>query len=129
MDILNSKNTKNSFTKPEMEMVEDEKVEYKLIGKYFRTRGLKLFAYNYQKDQLIEITTSLKTEIALVIGNDGKLGKSDSGKQECQVDSRDTHFEALNQKSALKRLQKYKEGKIKELCNLRVPVKNSLKLF
>ena len=45
------------------------------------------------------------------------------------VDARDIHFEALNLETAQKRVNKYKQGKIKELCNLRVPTTNSLKLF
>lgn len=43
---------KDSTTKPEMENVEKEKQEYKLIGKYLRRKGLNLYAYNQAKDEL-----------------------------------------------------------------------------
>lgn len=128
MNILNEKTDKNSFSKPEMELVEKEKLEYKLIGKFMRTKGLRLFSYN-SNGELKEVSVNKKKEAILTFNNEGKLSSDNLTHEECMVDARDIHFEALNLKSAEKRVKKYREGKIKELCNLRVPSKDSLKLF
>lgn len=128
MNILNENTDKNSFSKPEMELVEKEKQEYKLIGKFMRTKGLRLFSYN-SKGELKELAINKKKEAILTFNHEGKLAADNLTHEEVMVDARDIHFEALNLKSAQKRLNNYKQGKIKELCNLRVPSTNSLKLF
>lgn len=119
---------KKATSKPEMEMVENEKDEFKLIGKYIRTKGLMLFSYNSMKDELriVEISKKKDAKINIV---DGRLTKGEQSEEECTVDSRNIHFEALNLKNAIKRVQKYKDGKIKELCNLREPSKEGIKLW
>ena len=59
----------------------------------------------------------------------GKLKATGNSNGETNVDSRNIHFEAVSLKSAKNRIKKYKDGKIKELCNLRKPSKNGLKLW
>src|SRR3989304_5238132 len=113
---------KKESTKSEMELLEKEKQEYKLIGKYLRKKGLKLFAYNPLKEvSLREIKVAEKNDLHLLPDERGKLVAKDLGLEEVEVDSRDIHFEALNLKNANKRVQKYISGEIKELCNLRNP--------
>ena len=128
MDILNNDTGKNSVKKPEMEMVQKQKEEYKLLSQYIRTKGLILFAYNSMKDELNIVKIEKKKDVQLKF-KEGKLVKGELSSEECVVDSRNIHFEALNIKSAKKRLTKYKEGKIKELYNLRLPNKESIKLW
>ena len=127
MDILNKKSN-NSFSKPEMEMVEQEKDEYKLISQYLRTKGLMLFSYNSIKEEIHLIKIEKKKD-AIITFEEGNIGTGEMVDEECVVDSRNIHFECLNKKSAEKRVEKYKEGKIKELCNLRLPSKDGLKLW
>lgn len=121
MDILNNKLLEKTTSKPEMEMVEREKHEYKLVGTYMRRKGLKLFAYNSLKNELKEVVITTKDTINILPDENGKLTAIDTGYEEANVDTRNIHFEALNLKNAKKRLQKYKAGEIKELCNLREP--------
>lgn len=121
MDILNNTLLEKATSKPEMEMVEREKHEYKLVGTYMRRKGLKLFAYNSLKDELKEVVITTKDTINILPDENGKLTAIDTGYEEANVDTRSIHFEALNLKNAKKRLQKYKAGEIKELCNLREP--------
>jgi hypothetical protein len=121
MDILNNTLLEKATSKPEMEMVEREKHEYKLVGTYLRRKGLRLFAYNSLKNELKEVAISTKDTINIISDENGQLTVIDTGYEEANVDTRNIHFEALNLKSAKKRLQKYKSGKIKELCNLREP--------
>jgi len=118
-----------STTKPEMENVEREKQEYKLIGKYLRRKGLKLYAYNSLQDELTEVDIRTKDAVHLIPDENGKMAPVDLGLEEATVDSRHIHFEALNMVNAEKRLTRFKAGKIKELCNLRVPNPNGIKLF
>ena len=116
-------------TKPEIENVEREKIEHKLIGKYLRRKGLKLYAYNSMRNELKEVDITTKDAVNLVPDEDGKLMPVDLGLEEATVDSRHIHFEALNMVNAEKRLAKFKASKIKELCNLRVPDPDGIKLF
>jgi len=108
-------------TKPEMEQVEREKQEYKLIGNYLRTKGLKLYAYSSLKDELTEVNIDRGDTLHLIPDENGKLCAVNVELEKATVDSRNIHFEALNWKNAQKRVRNYKQGKIKELCNLREP--------
>jgi len=128
MDILNLTPDKGESKKPEIERVEREKDEYKLIGKYLRKKGLRLYAYNYMKEELYECDIRKKEAVNL-IPEEGKLIPVNLGLEEVTVDTRYIHFEALNQKNAEKRIRRWKEGKIKDLCNLREYKPNDIKLF
>ena len=129
MEIFGRNIGKKATSKTDIEMVEQENDEYKLIARYVRTKGLMLFSYNPMKDELKVIKIDKKKDAVLKIEMDGKIGKGDLVSEECNVDSRNIHFEALNLKNAQKRLQKYKDGKIKELCNLKEPSKEGIKLW
>ena len=122
MSIINRILGRESVSKSEIEQVQKEKEEYKLLSKYSRTKGLKLYSYNSMKDELVELKVEPKTTIKLVETSDGGWNKEDVSKEECTVDSRNIHFEALNQKNAEKRVKKYKNsGKLDKLCNLKPP--------
>jgi len=129
MILDNLLNKYDSTSKPGMENAEREKQEYKLIGKYLRRKGLKLYAYNSMRNELNEVDITIKDAVHLVPDDDGKLEPIDLGLEEATVDSSHIHFEALNMVNAVKRLAKFKAGKIKELCNLRVPNPDGIKLF
>jgi len=121
MDILNNTVLEKATKKPEMEMVEREKHEYKLIGTYMRRKGLKLYSYNSIKNELKEVHVLTKDTLQIVPDENGKLTAIDTGYEKAYVDSRNIYFEALNLKNAQKRLAKFKKGEIKELCNLKEP--------
>jgi hypothetical protein len=118
MEIVPNNLIKDKTGKPECELVEREKQEYKLVGKFRRTRGLSIFAYDFKNDKLYKPDIKLPNAIDMVIV-DGKLETEDKGAEEVTINSSHEHFEALNFKSAEIRLQKYKDGKVKELCNLK----------
>lgn len=120
MDIIERKNT---ITKPEIQKVQKQKQEYKLIDQFVRRRGMKLFSYNQSKDELKEILPSKKDAIDLSLIAGKQFESSAVTTEEVNVDSRNIHFEALNMKNAIKRLERYKSGKISDLCNLRSPGK------
>ena len=124
MNIINDKNNLTLVRKQDIEQVQQEKQEFKLIETYFRTPGLSLFCYNTQK-QIVEKVEYNKSSCAKVIDFKEKIIE-DYERESCTVDPRFEYFEALNLKSAQNRVDKWKEGKIK-LCNLRI-IGNGMKL-
>jgi len=117
MDLLNDyKDLK--ISKTQQEQVQQEKQEYYLLGTYLRTKGLKVFFYNPIKQNVEELEIKYSDTIHLV-PRDGKLIPIDYENEKCQIDSRNIYFEALNLNSAKKRVIRFKQGKIKELCNLK----------
>ena len=102
----------------EIEKVENEKQEYKLIGTFMRNRSLKLFSYNHLKGELNLVDETKDDEVNMVLKN-GKLQAVFTLHTEAKVNTNNTHFEALNLKTAKKRLDKFKQGLIKDLCNLK----------
>ncbi len=121
IDPLLTKADNKITSKPEIENIEREKQEYKLIGQYLRTRGLRMYSYNSLRNLLIEVKIDSVNTINLTPDEDGNLKAHDFAFEKITVDSRNIHFEALNMKNAKKRLLKFKQSKIKELCNLREP--------
>jgi len=107
-----ARTTGREVSKPEMEMVENKKQEYRLIDNFMRTKGLRLFGYNIQTNTLYEVheddrdTIHWEEAIELVVN---KVAK---------IDPRDIFFECLNKTSAEVRLDAWKNGK-KELFNLK----------
>ncbi len=127
-EIFNQKGSKT-----EQELVENEKQEYKLIGRYLRTRGLKLFAYRPYlsiSDELVEVVTTELNSINLIVDSEKQeLIAKDLGVERADINSKDIHFEALNMKNAKRRLEKFKQGKIQELCNLRIASPNGISFY
>jgi hypothetical protein len=117
----------HQITKPEIEQVQQEKKEYYFLGSFIRKAGLKLFAYNYQENFLYEVNIKYSTTIHIVPLNN-ELVPIDYEAAKCMIDSRHEVFEALNLKTATERIKKYKNGKIKTLCNLRKPNPNALNI-
>ena len=128
MNILNDKSDINSHTKPEQELVEQEKTEYKLLGTYLRTKGLKLFSYNPIDSEIEEVVITKGSEIHTVFDGQGWIW-FDHEFEKATVDSRREYFECLNLRNAINIVNKYKKGNVKYLCNLREPSKEGIKLW
>lgn len=109
--------SKPNLTKPEVEQVQEEKQEYKLIGSYLRTRGMRLYSYNYSTGNIEEIIIQRGNTIHIIPEN-GRLVARDLELEKVMVDSRHAFFEKTNYRNAEKWVQKWKEGKIQDLCNL-----------
>lgn len=126
MKIIHDSNH-DSDSKNRIEQVQKDKQEYKLIDTYIRTRGLTLFAYDHLKDELHVVDVSRKDMIELV-PIAGQLEAKEVADMEANIDTKHIHFEALNKRSALNRIKRWKAGKIDDLCNLREP-SNDIKLW
>ena len=128
MDITNDTFTLNNVRKPDIERVEQERQEYHFIGEFIRTRGLRLFGYNPHTDKIFEVET-IKHDTAILSLVDGKFTPTAAEPDKCTVDPRYEYFEALNEKTARKRIERYKNKVLKDLCNLRKLSKEGIKLY
>ena len=112
---------KNDMEKQQIELQQQQKVEYKKIGSFYPTKGLKLFGFNIET--LILRSIDLSKDVAdktAVIGFDKGLKPNIKNDRlgVVNIDSRsEVFFEALNFNSAKKRCISAVQGK-KYLCNL-----------
>lgn len=120
--------SKDDFSKPEQEVVENEKQEWKLIDSVMLTRGLSLWSYNPSNGEIKHVKISYKDTVKLVPCPIRGLRLEDSIHDEVTIDPRNIHFEALNFNNAKKRVGKYLRGEIKYLENLR-PTGGSINFF
>lgn len=113
--------------KSQMEQVEQEKQQFSFIGTYIRRLSLNLYAYDAEKQQLYQLH-SKKTKDAHTEIKGGKLVLVKRAEEECIIHSEHIVFESLNKETARNRVAKYEQGLIQDLCNLRKPNPNPLKL-
>ncbi len=111
-------------TNSEIEIVQDQQKEYKIIGSFLRRKGVKLFAYDDKLKKVYQVDIAYKELIQLVPSMNG-LVPDYINAMKADINSNHTHFEAVNIKTAKNRVKRWKEGRVKDLCNLRFP--NNLK--
>lgn len=127
MILIGNENDSNSLLKPSVERLQDERTEYKILGSYFRTPGLSLYCYNPHKDEIELVRPVEKGDLIWVILKNGY--RIDEYKRpKISVDPRWHYFEALNMVSALRKIEKFKAGKIRELFNLRMFDESKMKI-
>ena len=128
MNILNDKTDLNIAKQNEIEQVQQEKQEFKLLGTYLRTTGLNLYCYNPHKDTVEEVEFKNSATCILVPLKEG-YEIQDYERKKLEVDPTWDYFEKSNMKNAIKHVEKFKQGKINSIWNLRLPNKNALSLF
>ena len=129
MSILNNKSDVSLLGKNQIEQVQQQKQEFKLLGTYLRTAGLNLYCYNPHKNtvELVEVKNNCTTCIMVPLEKGYLIEPYE--KPRIDVDPRWDYFEALNIKTAILRVDKFKCGRIKSIWNLRLPNdKNKLSL-
>jgi len=114
MNLTNENQNTDRMNRSQVEQVQKQKHEYKLAGSYLRRRGMLLFAYNSTTGEITEVKSANKPTLVLTT-----LQDSGETVEIANVDTRHTHFEAVNHRSATRRVEKYRAGIIKELGNLR----------
>lgn len=119
--------TKDSINKNNVETVQKKKHEYKLLGSYYRSPGLKLYSYSPIDCSLVEVDIKHSNTIHLIPKN-GKLEAVDLEFSKATVDSRFIYFEALNNKSAKNRVKKYRNN-LDKLSNMKAPKDGVIKFF
>jgi hypothetical protein len=118
VDLINLESKQLQGSEVDVEMVQQEKQELKHLGTYLKTANLKLYYYNPVNGEFGEVNIVRSNTIYIEV-KEGKLVPVDRELEKVVVDSRMEFFEALNKGTAFKRIKKWKEGKIKQLCNLR----------
>ena len=122
MELIHKKTSYIGNNDVSTEIQQKQKQEYKMIGKYWVNKSLKLFQYNPSNCEVSfveRISESNGKGNIYIVAVDGKLEAKDLDYEKAVVDSRMIFFEAMSLKTANIRVQKWKDGKIKELCNLR----------
>lgn len=106
-----------------IEQVTPQKQEYKLVGSYLRTKGLGLYCYNQFEDTVSLVTETIPTKVRIIVVPvspiEDRLDYEEYEHKRCEVDPRFYYFEALRLESAIARVDKWKNGKISILCNLK----------
>jgi len=128
MDIVPESNRQIAISNGEIEQVQLQKQEFYLLGTFLRTKGLSLFYYNPTNGEVKEATIKYSDTLHIYKLPD-KWITIDWESQKCTIDSCVIYFEVLNMRTAKERVKKYKEGKIKELSNLRVPNPEGIKFY
>ena len=128
MNIVPDITKANTVSNPEIEQVQQEQTEYLLLGTFLRTKGLCLFYYNPVNGEVKEATIKYSDTLHVYRCPDGWI-TVDWESQKTTVDSKVMYFEALNMKSAIHRVKRFKQGFIKELCNLRIPNEEGIKFY
>ena len=128
MNILNDKLDFKIAPKNEIEQVQKQKQEFKLLGTYFRTAGLNLYCYNPNSNKIEEVELKSNSKTCVLIPLEKGYLIEDYEKPKITVNPHWDYFEALNLKNAIKRVEKFKQGKIKTLWNLKTINNNKINL-
>ncbi len=128
MEIVNN-NILEHIQKPEIEQVQLERQELTFIGRFSLTAGLKLFCYSSLKNEINEVTPKLITEGEFIINENGEMELKETANKVLDIYSTDIYFECLNLENAERRVLKFKQGKIRELFNLKKYNKNGIKFY
>jgi ribosomal protein S26 len=128
MNIVPEVPQQKAISQFEIEQVQLQKQEFYLLGTFLRTKGLSLFYYNPVNGEVKEAKIKYSDTIHVYKLPDRWI-HIDWESQKCTVDSCVIYFEVLNMRTAKERVKKYKEGKIKELSNLRVPNPEGIKFY
>jgi len=129
MDILNNTLLKDDkIKKNEVEQVVKEKMEYTLLGTYIIKKGLKLFYYNPVDGSINEAIIKTSDLCICELTEEGWI-YYDSESDQTTIDGRCIYFQALRMQSAIDRVAKFKQGKIKELFNLKKPNPDGIDFF
>lgn len=128
MDLLNNTDLGNKVKKAEVEYVVKEKMEYTLLGTYVISKGFKLFSYNSINNEIKEVEIKRSDTITTELTPDGWIWYDEEMKK-ATIDSKLIYFEAFNMKSAINQVKKFKQGRIKELFNLKKPNPDGIDIF
>ena len=115
----------DKLSKDKIEKIQKKKTEYKKLGSFRRSKGLKLFSYNIISQEIKELNIVYSNE-AHIFFNGQSLDWYDPLSNRVNVDSRDIHFECLNFRNAVKRVNNFTSGKIKSLFNLKSKVNKKI---
>ena len=117
---MNITESEKPILKPAISIVQKVKSEYKLVSEFIRTKGLNIYGYNPISEELSKIDIKVTEELYIFRDSlTNKLTYKDSGTVSCKLNPEFIYFEALNLYSANKRVHKYNNGKLKDLCNLK----------
>jgi hypothetical protein len=128
MNVLNDKSDLKLANKSDIEQIQQENQEFKLLGTYFRTAGLNLYCYNPHTCKVEQVELKRSSSTCILIPLEKGYVIEDYEKPKITVNPNWDYFEALNLKNAIKRVENFKKGKIKTLFNLKTINNNKINL-
>lgn len=127
MNIINE-NDQLKTNNPDIEQVQFQKQEYKLIGTYYMPRGVKLFSYNMLNDEVVEVNIKLSNTVYIMY-RDGRVTWEDKDAKKTLADPILTYFTCLNMANAKRRVERFLSGEIKSLFNLKEVRNETIKFY
>lgn len=127
MNVINDHN-QPEITKPQVERVQQQKQEYKIIGSYYIPRGMTLFSFNKETGDVAKVDVKLGNT-AHVIFRDGRLTWEDKDAKKTLADYRLVYFTSLNLDNAKSMVERFLAGKISELFNLKEVRSSTIKFY
>ena len=127
MSLLNNA-YQDKMSKDKIEKIQKKKTEYKLIGSFRRSKGLRLFSYSVVSKELKELIITYSNE-AHIFYDGIRLDWYDPETNRVNIDSNNIHFEALNMRSAKSRVKKFQSGVVKDLFNLKPKAKKTINIY
>ena len=127
MNVINDHN-QPEITKPQVERVQQQKQEYKIIGSYYTPRGMTLFSFNKETGDVSKVDVKLGNT-AHIIFRDGRLTWEDKDAKKTLADYRLVYFTSLNVDNAKSRVERFLAGKISELFNLKEVRNSTIKFY
>ena len=109
MNILNDKSDITSAPKPEIEQVENEKQEYRLLGTKHLRKGLLLFSWNPVKGEVNEV--KIRKEKTAILKIKKEVIVKDIKRPSVATESDNIYFQALNMKNAIRRVERFIDTK------------------
>jgi len=134
MNIINNSN-QDIINQNDIEQVQQQKQEFKLLGTYLKTAGLNLYCYNPHSNKVEEVIINRpsSTTCTLIPLEEAEKGYiiEDYKRPKIEVDPTWDYFEKSNMANAIKHVEKFKQGKISSIWNLKLPgkAKFQLKIF
>jgi len=117
MEIIN---TTPALPVNKQEIIAEKQKEYTLLGNFSRTRSMSLWSYCPKTGTVTQLKPVNHGLVTIVPDPDGKLKAKESGiTGHVNISSLDYVFEAVNKKSAEKRVCKFLSGKIATLNNFK----------
>lgn len=126
MDFFNS--IKQDSFSEDLELIEQYRREFYLLGTFHKTSGLELFYYNLTTGQVSKADYD-KCRVGVWTETDKGVTVVPMEHDKLIIHENCEYFEALNLANAQRRVDKWLSGKIKTLFNLKQPRCKGIDIF
>src|SRR5688572_11421356 len=104
------KEFENNDKAPESHYEANKQKEYKHVHSFIPKTGCKLFRWDKDKSEMVEVIIDEKFHSVFVTGNKKQATAQYITEKRAHYNPNDLYFQALNKKSALKKYNRYLAG-------------------